>query len=673
MRPAPACGAFAASLAVSLDVARVEPAQLISPPRSPVPDSVFRQHRPHRVRTPDGPSAISWSRPHHAAAAGETPLHSQLLRWSCGARLYPSAQPVGTARPAGILRRSFGVRTCAWQPHRQRAFFTGARLENPCFRTLSQPPLQTAPVSCSAVASAAVLASFAGRLPRISIRWPVALGLSLLGIVIDFSARLWSQLQPAAEGDERRERVRRAAYGAAQLLYLTQLLGPERPALRFAAYVVSFFVLPSFASKLAAVKRSIGMASALSASGSSRAELSNLRKANDAARIFLEVLGAALAPVSVGLSAFGGVFGELARRPAAALVTLLFGLGLPAALAVANAKFGAAESSSPKKKGGRRPDPVEQRLDRAGHRLALLGFRPSNSEQVLRSCCRVWLGPGESRAGWLYDRRRGIVVTEASAARGKSEADLVDVEIAGAWVSCRILGADSSRGLCVLCVLQADPSEIPLLAASASLGILDAAPEGGRSFFLVDVGGLGPGEAGPGAQALRFLRAAPGYEFGRPSSNRFLATSAPAPAPAPAKGARGRPGELLGAPIANEQGEVVGTLVLSGESGIALSSAEVARVAELFCGRSAPSDPFLGVDLEEVELAPAPAPGQAVGVSPGSPAEAAGVRRGDVLVGMDGLRVSSRDALGRLVRTRPAPPRPAPPRPAPPALNSSGL
>jgi serine protease Do len=141
-----------------------------------------------------------------------------------------------------------------------------------------------------------------------------------------------------------------------------------------------------------------------------------------------------------------------------------------------------------------------------------------------------------------------------------------------------------------------------------------------------------------------------------------------------------------GGPLINLDGEVVGinTLMLSGKGGgygFALPAGEVKRVAAaLLAGHSVPL-PYLGVEIHLTEAAnrsavtPQAAPARrstapetaasptaptsfrptgvrVFAVTPGSPAALAGLRAGDVIVGLEGNEIADTDELQAVINSR---------------------
>jgi serine protease Do len=118
-----------------------------------------------------------------------------------------------------------------------------------------------------------------------------------------------------------------------------------------------------------------------------------------------------------------------------------------------------------------------------------------------------------------------------------------------------------------------------------------------------------------------------------------------------------------GGPLVNLAGQVVGidTAGTQSAENIGFAIPIATAIPTITGAERNPSAPvaYLGVTTQDVSRSvafqfnlPVSSGAYVVGLAPGGPAEKAGIRAGDVIVGFDGQSVSSADGLGQLIRAR---------------------
>jgi putative serine protease PepD len=242
----------------------------------------------------------------------------------------------------------------------------------------------------------------------------------------------------------------------------------------------------------------------------------------------------------------------------------------------------------------------------------------------------VQAGPA-SGTGFVVNRD-GTLVTNAHVV---ASADTAQVSFgdSGRTVSAEVLGTDVSSDLAVL---RVDPGSVgrlrPLpLANSERVRVGDAVVAVGNPFGLDRTA-----TAGIVSAVGREIRAPDGFQI-----DHVIQTDAPI-----------NPGNS-GGPLLDARGRVIGvnTQIATGGSGsgnvgigFAVPSNTVRDVLPALARGERIERPFLGVTS-----APHPSGAEIQGVTPGSPAQAAGLRAGDVITGVDGDPVQDPDDVSAAV------------------------
>jgi putative serine protease PepD len=236
-----------------------------------------------------------------------------------------------------------------------------------------------------------------------------------------------------------------------------------------------------------------------------------------------------------------------------------------------------------------------------------------------------------SGTGFVVNRD-GTIVTNAHVV---SDAETAQVSFgdSGRMIDAEVLGTDVSSDLAVL---RVDPGSVdrlrPLpLADSDEVRVGDAVVAVGNPFGLDRTA-----TAGIVSAVGREIRAPDGFQI-----DQVIQTDAPI-----------NPGNS-GGPLLDARGRVIGvnTQIATGGSGsgnvgigFAVPANTVREVLPALARGERIERPFLGVTS-----APHPSGAEVQGVTPGGPAARAGLRAGDVIVGVDGSTVRDHDDLSRIV------------------------
>jgi putative serine protease PepD len=236
-----------------------------------------------------------------------------------------------------------------------------------------------------------------------------------------------------------------------------------------------------------------------------------------------------------------------------------------------------------------------------------------------------------SGTGFVVNRD-GTLVTNAHVVASSDTAQ-VSFGDSGRTVTAEVLGTDVSSDLAVL---RVDPGSVdrlrPLtLANSDRVRVGDAVVAVGNPFGLDRTA-----TAGIVSAVGREIRAPDGFQI-----DHVIQTDAPI-----------NPGNS-GGPLLDARGRVIGvnTQIATGGSGggnvgigFAVPSNTVREVLPALSRGERIERPFLGVTS-----APHPAGAEIQGVTPGSPAQAAGLESGDVITGVDGSPVQDPDDVSQAV------------------------
>jgi putative serine protease PepD len=235
-----------------------------------------------------------------------------------------------------------------------------------------------------------------------------------------------------------------------------------------------------------------------------------------------------------------------------------------------------------------------------------------------------------SGTGFVVNRD-GTLVTNAHVVADNDTAQ-VSFGDSGRMIDAEVLGTDVSSDLAVL---RVDPGSVdrlrPLpLADSDRVRVGDGVVAVGNPFGLDRTA-----TAGIVSAVGREIRAPDGFQI-----DHVIQTDAPI-----------NPGNS-GGPLLDARGRVIGvnTQIATGGSGgnvgigFAVPSNTVREVLPELARGGRIERPFMGVTS-----APHPSGAEVQGVTPGGPADGAGLRAGDVITGVDGAPVSDPDDLSRLV------------------------
>jgi serine protease Do len=235
----------------------------------------------------------------------------------------------------------------------------------------------------------------------------------------------------------------------------------------------------------------------------------------------------------------------------------------------------------------------------------------------------------------------GIIVTNDHVIRGASAIHVVLED--GRTLEAEVLGSDSTNDLAVLKVSAKSPLPIAKLGTSSDLMIGETVVAIGSPFGLSKTV-----TAGVVSAVGRTFRAEDGSVY-----NDFVQTDAAI-----------NPGNS-GGPLLNVDGEIIGinTAIFASAQGIgfAIPADKVRRIVDELTRFGKVRPAWVGVDALDLPPQVAAQLGWdrsygaiVAGVEPGSPAEQAGVQRGDVLAEMGGSRISGAEDFDTRVRGYPA-------------------
>jgi serine protease Do len=297
----------------------------------------------------------------------------------------------------------------------------------------------------------------------------------------------------------------------------------------------------------------------------------------------------------------------------------------------------------------RRRDAIVEVVQKVSPAVVYIG-----TEQEVESRFRGRRSPLEEFFGVPEQRRRvqglgtgviidaaGIIVTNEHVIRGASAIHVVLAD--GRTLDAEVLGSDANNDLAVLKVSAKEPLPIAKLGTSSDLMIGETVVAIGSPFGLSKTV-----TAGVVSATGRTFRAEDGKVY-----NDFVQTDAAI-----------NPGNS-GGPLLNVDGEIIGinTAIFASAQGIgfAIPADKVRRIVDELTrfGKVRPS----WVGIEAVDLPPQIAAqlgwdrtygALVAGVEPGSPAEQAGVRRGDVVAELGGSRITDAEDFDTRVRGYPA-------------------
>jgi Do/DeqQ family serine protease len=235
----------------------------------------------------------------------------------------------------------------------------------------------------------------------------------------------------------------------------------------------------------------------------------------------------------------------------------------------------------------------------------------------------------------------GTIVTNDHVIRGASAIHVVLAD--GRTLEAEVLGSDSTNDLAVLRVSAKEPLPTAKLGTSSDLMIGETVIAIGSPFGLSKTV-----TAGVVSATGRTFRAEDGTVY-----NDFVQTDAAI-----------NPGNS-GGPLLNVDGEVIGinTAIFATAQGIgfAIPADKVRRIVDELTRFGKVRPAWVGIDAVDL---PSQVAGQlgwdrsygalVVSVEPGSPAEQAGVRRGDVVAEMGGSRISDAEDFDTRARGYPA-------------------
>jgi Do/DeqQ family serine protease len=235
----------------------------------------------------------------------------------------------------------------------------------------------------------------------------------------------------------------------------------------------------------------------------------------------------------------------------------------------------------------------------------------------------------------------GIIVTNDHVIRGASAIHVVLAD--GRTLEADVLGSDSTNDLAVLRISAKEPLPTAKLGTSSDLMIGETVVAIGSPFGLAKTVTSGVVSA-----TGRTFRAEDGTIY-----NDFVQTDAAI-----------NPGNS-GGPLLNVDGEIIGinTAIFASAQGIgfAIPADKVRRIVEELTRFGKVRPAWVGIDAVDLTSRLAAQLGWdrsygalVASVEPGSPAEQAGVRRGDVVAEMGGSRISDAEDFDTRVRGYPA-------------------